>query len=130
MSKTLKKSKKVAKVNETEDGREPFDGEFLSELLLYRVDWDFEVEIEHEGQPVKALQHVYTFIAVEKDRIGKVSQEWDKNAQNLTFRVVSKTLEEEAYRAGLQDGYDACLVEMRKSEEQPAPVSDEPTLFD
>ena len=123
-------SKTVPKVNETEDGREPFDGEFLSELLLYRVDWDFEVDVEQDGETVKALQHVYTFIAVDKNQIAKVSERWDKNAKNLTFRVVSRTLEEEAYRAGLQDGYDACLADMKKAEEPPVPSPDEPTLFD
>jgi hypothetical protein len=135
VSKKIKKSKLAPKINTTEDGREPFDGEFLDELLLYRVDWDFDTEVEHEGQMVPAVQHVYTFIAVSKNEIGKISEQWDDNAKNLTFRVVSRTPEEDAYRAGLQDGYDTAIAEMRlKSEEESIRVNledlDQPTLFD
>jgi hypothetical protein len=120
----------IPKINETPEYQTShLDTEEIKGLQLYRVDWDFVVE-DDEGK--HSLQHVYTYIVVEPYRIGKISEEWHPDAQHLKFRLISKTLEEEAYRAGMEEGYNMAMayIKDQSSAEPEEPGPNQPTLFD
>ena len=128
MSKQKNQNNQIPKINETPEGQgSHLDAEGISEIQLYRVDWDFDMEND-EGEVM--TQHVYTYIAVEPNRIAKISEEWHPDAKHLTFRIISKTVEEEAYRAGMEEGYNMAMAFVREQSESENPVPNQPTLFD
>ncbi len=118
------------KINETPEYQDShLETEEIKGLQMYRVDWDFDVESD-EGE--KSTQHLFTYIVVEANRIGKISEEWHPDAQHLTFRLISKTVEEDAYRAGMEEGYNMAMafVNEQKASEENQPGPNQPTLFE
>ncbi len=103
----------------------------LNGLQLYRVDWDIDAEMEVDGEMVAGLQHAYTFVAVPEGGIGRYSKQWDQdNIYNLTVRFIGRTVEEDAYRAGLQDGFNIAMQSLQEENSNSVPGPDQPTLFD
>ncbi len=103
----------------------------LNGLQLYRIDWDIDSEQEIDGEMVAGLQHAYTFVAVPQNEIGKYTKQWDQdNIYNVTVRFIGRTVEEEAYRAGLQDGFNIAMESLAGDVVVTDTNPDQPTLFD
>ena len=118
------------KVNETPEHQDShLDTEAIKGLQLYRVDWDFDTEND-KGE--RLMQHLFTYIVVEPNRIGKISEEWHKDALHLTFKLISGTPEEDAYRAGMEEGYNMAMdfINEQNAVENLEPGPNQPTLFD
>jgi hypothetical protein len=130
VSKKTNQKNQTPKVNETPEHQDShLKTKATDGLQLYRVDWDFDTESD-KGERV--LQHVYTYIVVEPNRIGKISEEWHPDALHLTFRMISGTPEEDAYRAGMEEGYNMAMdfVNQQTAVEVEEPGPNQPTLFD
>lgn len=79
-----------------------------SEYSLYRVDWE-ERELEGDG-----WETAYAFVA-SKEPINVEGWSSTTETRNATCRVASG-VEEEAYQAGFEDGFDVATVQYRLAE--------------